>query len=65
MADEDYFEIVLEDSCRIARSGDAGKSTLVNELRRCEFAAKAFCDDARAREVEARRAALDVLGIAH
>lgn len=65
MADEDYFEMVLEDSRRIARSGDAGKSTLVNELRRCEFASKTFGDEERAREVEARRAALDVLGIAH
>ena len=65
MADEDYFEMVLEDSRRIARSGDAGKSTLVNELRRCEFAAKMFKDEGRARDVEARRAALDVLGIAH
>lgn len=65
MEDEDYFEMVLKDSRRVARSGDAGKSTLINELRRCEFAAKVFGDDARAREVEARRAALDVLGIAH
>lgn len=65
MADEDYFEMVLEDSRRIARSGDAGKSTLVNELRRCEFAARTFKDEVRAREVEARRAALDVLGIEH
>lgn len=65
MEDEDYFEMVLEDSRRVARSGDAGKSTLVNELRRCEFAAKVFGDDARAREVEARRAALDMLGISH